>query len=43
MRHEVVHDYLGVDEDVVWQVATADLHELIAALEPIVPVIPPET
>lgn len=37
MRHKVVHDYLGVDEDVVWQVATEDLHELIAALEPIVP------
>lgn len=37
MRHKVVHDYLGVDEDVVWRVATGDLHELIAALEPIVP------
>ena len=37
MRHKVVHDYLGVDEDVVWRVATEDLHELIAALAPIVP------
>jgi uncharacterized protein with HEPN domain len=37
MRHKVVHDYLGVDEDVVWRVATEDLHELIVALEPIVP------
>jgi uncharacterized protein with HEPN domain len=37
MRHKVVHDYLGVDEDVVWRVATEDLHTLIAALEPIVP------
>jgi len=37
MRHKVVHDYLGVDEDVVWRVATEDLRELIAALEPIVP------
>ncbi len=37
MRHKVVHDYLGVDEDIVWRVATEDLQELIAALEPIVP------
>ena len=42
MRHKVVHDYLGVDEDVVWRVATEDLHELIAALEPIVPPGPVE-
>ena len=25
MRHKVVHDYLGVDEDIVWQVVTGDL------------------
>ena len=22
MRHKAVHDYLGVDEDIVWQVVT---------------------
>lgn len=37
MRHKVVHDYLGVDEDIVWQVATEDLPKLVRALEPIVP------
>ena len=37
MRHKVVHDYLGVDEDVVWQVVSGDLPELVAALEPLVP------
>ena len=37
MRHKVVHDYLGVDEDVVWQVVTQDLPLLVAALEPIAP------
>lgn len=37
MRHKVVHDYLGVDEDIVWQVVTVDLPRLVAALEPIVP------
>lgn len=37
MRHKVVHDYLGVDEDIVWQVVTEDLPELVALLEPLVP------
>ena len=36
MRHKVVHDYLGVDEDIVWQVGIADLPKLVAALEPLV-------
>ena len=29
MRHKVVHDYLGVDEDIVWQVVTGDLPKLV--------------
>jgi uncharacterized protein with HEPN domain len=37
MRHKVVHDYLDVDFDVVWAVATVDLPELIALLRPLVP------
>ena len=41
MRHKVVHDYLGVDEDIVWQVVTQDLPALVAALELIVPPTPP--
>ena len=32
MRHKVVHDYLGVDEDIVWQVATDDLPKLLPVL-----------
>jgi uncharacterized protein with HEPN domain len=36
-RHKVVHDYLGVDEDIVWQVVTDDLPKRVAALEPLVP------
>ena len=43
MRHKVVHDYLGVDEDIVWQVVTEDLPTLVAALEPLVPPTPPLT
>jgi uncharacterized protein with HEPN domain len=35
MRHKVVHDYLGVDEDIVWQVVTEDLPPLIVSLETI--------
>lgn len=37
MRHKVVHDYLGVDEDIVWQVVTQDLPTLVGSLEPLVP------
>jgi uncharacterized protein with HEPN domain len=33
IRHKVVHDYLGVDDDIVWQVATEDLPKLVASLE----------
>ena len=35
MRHKVVHDYLGVDEDIVWQVVTTDLPKLVAVLVPL--------
>jgi uncharacterized protein with HEPN domain len=37
MRHKVVHDYLHVDYDIVWDVVTADLPPLMAELEKIVP------
>src|SRR5262245_52429310 len=37
MRHKVVHDYLGVDEDIVWKVCREDLPVLVAALEPLTP------
>jgi uncharacterized protein with HEPN domain len=37
MRHKVVHDYLGVDEDIVWQVVTEDLPRLVTSLQPLLP------
>jgi uncharacterized protein with HEPN domain len=37
MRHKVVHDYLGVDEDIVWQVVTEDLPKLVTSLERLLP------
>ena len=36
MRHKIVHDYMNLDEDVLWEVVTQDLQPLIAALEHIV-------
>jgi len=32
MRHRIVHDYLGVDEDVVWAVVQNDIPQLVSAL-----------
>jgi uncharacterized protein with HEPN domain len=40
MRNRLVHDYLNVDAGKVWETATNDLPQLIAAIEPLVP---PET
>lgn len=37
MRHKVVHDYLHVDYDLVWDVATRELPPLIDELAKIVP------
>jgi uncharacterized protein with HEPN domain len=37
MRHRIVHDYMSVDEDVVWEIVQQDLPPLIAALRKIVP------
>ena len=37
MRHRVVHDYLNVDEDVVWHTLTHELVGLITELENMLP------
>jgi uncharacterized protein with HEPN domain len=37
MLNRIVHDYLNVDEDVVWQVIQLDLPKLVRALELIIP------
>ena len=37
IRHRIVHDYMDVDYDVLWEVAKGDLPRLIALLEPMVP------
>lgn len=33
MRHRVVHDYLGVDDEIVWTTVEQDLPSLIVILE----------
>lgn len=35
MRHKVVHDYMDVDEDVVWKTAFEEIPRLVAVLEPL--------
>lgn len=40
MRRRIVHDYLNVDYDIVWQVASVDIPPLIAALTPLAPPSP---
>jgi uncharacterized protein with HEPN domain len=37
MRHKVVHDYLHVDYQTVWEVATLNLPPLIVELEKLLP------
>lgn len=36
MRHKIVHDYMDVEEDVLWSVVTGDLPDLIHHLERII-------
>lgn len=43
MRHKVVHDYLHVDYDIVWTVATVRLPPLLTELEKIAPPEPLES
>jgi uncharacterized protein with HEPN domain len=40
MRNLIVHDYLRVDYDIVWQAAMISIPELVAELEKL---LPPET
>lgn len=40
MRHKVVHDYMNVDEDVVWDTVVKELPSLVRELEKVVPAEP---
>ena len=36
MRHKVVHDYMGIDEDIVWRTAREEAPRLAGLLAPLV-------
>jgi uncharacterized protein with HEPN domain len=36
MRHRIVHDYMNTDNDILWEVATRSLPDLIALLAPLI-------
>jgi uncharacterized protein with HEPN domain len=37
MRHKVVHDYMNVDDDILWDTVTNELPALIDELEKMLP------
>jgi uncharacterized protein with HEPN domain len=37
LRHRIVHDYMNIDADILWEVVTRSLPELIRLLTPAVP------
>ena len=37
MRHRIVHDYMRMDEDVLWKVVSEDLPALLPHLEKVAP------
>jgi uncharacterized protein with HEPN domain len=37
MRHKIVHDYLTVDFDLVWEVATEEIPKLLPELRKLLP------
>ena len=41
-RNVLAHEYGEVEDEILWQVATVSVPELIALLEPLVPPLPPE-
>jgi uncharacterized protein with HEPN domain len=37
MRHKIVHDYMTIDEDILWQVVSSQIGPVAATLRRIVP------
>jgi uncharacterized protein with HEPN domain len=40
-RNVLAHEYGEVQAEIIWQVATGSIPDLIAALEPLIPPLPP--
>ena len=36
MRHKIVHDYMDVDEDIVWDTVRHELFPLVTQLEAVI-------
>ena len=41
-RNVLVHEYGEIEDEIIWEVATVSIPELIALLEPLIPPLPPE-
>jgi len=41
-RNVLAHEYGEVQAEIIWRVATGSIPELIAALEPLIPPLPPQ-
>ena len=37
MRHKVVHDYMSVDDDILWDTVTRELAPLVGEMEKLIP------
>lgn len=33
LRHRIVHDYLGIDNELIWEIVSTNLRELIARIQ----------
>jgi uncharacterized protein with HEPN domain len=41
-RNVLAHEYGEIQDDIMWQVATISVPELVSLLEPLIPALPPE-
>jgi uncharacterized protein with HEPN domain len=37
MRYRIVHDYMNINDEILWEVVTRSVAELVELLEPLVP------
>jgi uncharacterized protein with HEPN domain len=43
MRNQLIHGYDEIDWEIVWKTVAEDLPKLKAAIEPLIPIEPPDT
>jgi uncharacterized protein with HEPN domain len=42
-RHRLAHEYAGIQDEIIWKVATVHVPELLALLRPLVPAPPTDS